>query len=341
MIQIKGVEGLLFIGDPHLWSRGPGRRLDRDRFLEVSLHKLEQAIQIANERNAYPVILGDLFHVDNESNIRLLTQTIRVLSTSRHKVLTVLGNHEIKERKLSDDVATAVLKEAGVLDVIETTNKVVAHIHCNNGNRIFLGGTPYGYPIPAKVDAGKRKLSEQDYVVWLTHHDLDFGDSYPGVTPIPFVENVDVLVNGHIHKTQDPVVVNTMTAFNPGNILRLSTDTKDHTPSVWLWTPTSKVEHSFEQIPLRFESSVFDLVGKQIQPTVTVEPIENINTEELSSVFVEQMEKNAKNRDPKKTDDGVYVKESITSLGKALNVDAELLDEILKIADESILETKR
>lgn len=55
---ITGKKGFLFIGDPLLGNdRRPGRI---DNAWEVSMDKLNQAIQIASERQLVPVIVGDL-----------------------------------------------------------------------------------------------------------------------------------------------------------------------------------------------------------------------------------------------------------------------------------------
>ncbi len=52
--------GFLFIGDPHLDIKKPGRRLD-ENFAETVLGKIDFCINYANDHDLVPVFLGDLF----------------------------------------------------------------------------------------------------------------------------------------------------------------------------------------------------------------------------------------------------------------------------------------
>ena len=55
MIKLKNYKGLLFVGDPHVWSKNPGTRLDKS-YLETCLDKINQAVQIATEKELYLII---------------------------------------------------------------------------------------------------------------------------------------------------------------------------------------------------------------------------------------------------------------------------------------------
>ena len=62
MKTFKKYNGLLFVGDPHLWSLSPGTRIDVDMsFAEVVLDKINQAIDIALEHNLFLVFLLFVF----------------------------------------------------------------------------------------------------------------------------------------------------------------------------------------------------------------------------------------------------------------------------------------
>lgn len=333
MLNFKGYDGLLFVGDPHLWSKGPGKRLDRDIFKKVSLNKLEQAVDIAIKNNLYLIILGDLFHVDNENDIDLLTKLARILKKGKEPFATIEGNHEKSQTKLSDDVATSLLREAGAIYTLEE-NKIWAKFTFKNGQECYVGSTPYGDKIPNVVKLPAKEKNQDTPIIWLTHHDLDFGDSYPGVIPVEEIKGVSMLVNGHIHKTKPSMKIGNMKAHNPGNIMRLSTDCKDHIPSVWKWIPEQDFE--LEPIDLVFEKNVFDLVGKQIEATELPINVAETITPQQSSKFVEKMQESMREKDPSKTDDGVYVQENIRSLGLAMNLDKEFVEEMLSIAKDTI-----
>jgi len=59
-------------------------------------------------------------------------------------------------------------------------------------------------------------------VLWLTHHDIDFAGYESGRYPAHEITNVDLLINGHIHRRCKPMVAGKTTWINPGNISRRS-----------------------------------------------------------------------------------------------------------------------
>ena len=63
-----------------------------------------------------------------------------------------------------------------------------------------------------------------DRQAWFTHHDIAFDGGYPGAVPPFAVEGCDVLINGHIHKTQKAIMAGRTRWLNPGNITRQSVD---------------------------------------------------------------------------------------------------------------------
>lgn len=334
MNEIKNATGLLFVGDPHIWSKGPGKRLDKDVFADVVLGKIRQAVNIAVEKNLYLVFLGDLFHVHTENNIELLTKLTRELKKLPFGCLTIEGNHEKSQTKLSDDVALSLLKEAGVISVIEK-NGLWGKFKTPSGESFLLGGTPYGSEIPNELSIQKKWgwESGEGKVIWLTHHNLDFGDSYPGVEKLKEIVGVDVLVNGHIHSTKPGMILGNMRAYNPGNITRLSVDCEGHIPRVWHWEPSFDKE--IQPIDLKVSKNVFDLTGRQILvDDVKPEVPEHIE-EEDKGMFVERMVEQAK-QDPLKTDDGVYLKDNIKALVSAMDLSDSFLREMLEMVDVSL-----
>lgn len=336
MLKFKNYNGLLFVGDPHLWSKGPGKRLDKDIFSQVVLNKIEQAVDIAIKEKLYLIFLGDLFHVHNENNIDMLTKLTRILKKLPEPCASIEGNHEKSQTKLSDDVALSLLREAGVLYTLEKSS-LWGKFTFNDNSIVYVGSTPYGERLPTQVSL---PTSEKDNapIIWLSHHDLDFGESYPGVIPVKEIKGVSMLVNGHIHKTKKSIQVGAMKAHNPGNITRLSTDCHDHVPAVWKWT--SEQNFDLEPIDLIYEKYVFDFTGKQIEIEETPNQVETDLTPQQTSKFVEKMQQQALEYDPNKTDDGAYLKDNIKALAKAMNLDDEFITDMIGIADESLNDIK-
>lgn len=329
----KGYDGILFVGDPHAWSRGPGKRLDRDKFSEVVLDKLSQAVGIAQERNLYMVILGDLFHVDTESSIDLITKLSRVFKGLRDAPFTVEGNHERRGQNLTDDLALTLMIESNIINV-GRPNELYCAINLTSGENVYIGTTPYGVEIPKSVELPKDEKDKESLIIWTTHHDLDFNDNYPGVIPVPEIKGAKMLVNGHIHKTKEPKLVGNMMAHNPGNITRLSVDCLDHTPSVWQWT--KEQGNDLLPIPLKYEKNIFNLVGKQITVEKNEEKVEEEINPLIVSQFVERMKETRTSDIQKKTNDGEYIKETISALAKSLNMSDDFLGEMLDIAKDVI-----
>lgn len=334
MLKFKGYKGVLFVGDPHLWSKKPGKRIDAD-FTGVVLDKINQCVEIALKENLYLVILGDLFHVDSENDIDMLTKLTRILRKLKDPCASVEGNHEKSQTSLSDDVAMSLLREAGVINTLEK-NGLAIELPIDD-KTILIGSTPYGSSIPTEVPFPAKYKDQESFVIWLTHDNLDFGESYPGVVPVTEVKGAAMLVNGHIHKTKKSKKVGNMMAHNPGNITRLSTDCADHIPAVWKWVPEQGQD--LEPIPLKFHKEVFSMVGKQIEVEVAPALVKEEMTVKETSQFVDKMEQQLL-ADQDKTDDGDHIKQSIKALAMAMQLDDDFINDLYDIAEDVLKEEK-
>lgn len=320
--------GLLFIGDPHLSSRRPGRRRDRD-FAEVSLGKLEQALGIADGLDLVPVILGDLFDRPREDDHALLARTIRMLRATRHRAWCLVGNHDRINLQLSDDTALAVLREAGALRVIERSGP--AALLDLGGRRVGLGGTPHGQEIPRNV-AGTfdGPSGGAEVVVWVAHHDLDFPGAYPGAAPTFAIEGCDLVVNGHMHAPEKPLRRGGTVWWNPGNILRRSVDQLDHRPAVWSWHPGAP--QTLTPHPLSFEREAFDLTGRIAMPI----PAGGDGPQAGHSLFADLL-KAESSAEMARTDDGSALLEDLEQIFQEEDTEPEvraiLLDLLRDAAD--------
>lgn len=341
LLNFETFDGLLFVGDPHITTYKPGLRMDKN-FLETSLNKLEQAVEIAKSNNLFMIILGDLFDDDKETDPLMLTKIIKILKKLPTPALSIVGNHEKTQLNLTDDTFLAALREAGVLYTLEG-NSFWGRFKFNN-DFVYLGGTAYGKQIPNNLNDlfDFDKFEVGSYTMWLTHHDLAIGTFYPGcITPYEII-GCDMVINGHDHTTKEPFKIGQTTYYNPGNILRMTVDKKEHIPQVWKWTPQNK--NTLFPIPLKFEKDIFNLIGRQI--TVKTEEkqinkkIQDNESKFLNLLVEQEKEKNNNINEQSLTTDATFLEKSIISLAQALNTDKTNETEILNLAKECANELK-
>lgn len=247
--------GLLVIGDPHVGSRRPGRRKDV-LWPQPVLAKLEHCVDLANRRDLAVVILGDLFDRPVEPDEALKNQLIRILKGFSHRPLVNVGNHDIQHMTLTDGDTLALLGLCDVVDVVATSAPAAAYRI--GERRIGIGMTPFGQAIPTDI---RGSFTDVDWQAWFSHHDIAFDGGYPGAVPPFAVEGCELLVNGHIHKTQKSVTAGRTRWVNPGNITRQSVDLVDHVPRVWVLDAAGELSPE----PLPFEADVFDLTGRVVE----------------------------------------------------------------------------
>ncbi len=287
--------GLLVIGDPHVGSRRPGRRKDAQWPLPV-LAKLERCVAIANERRLAVVILGDLFDRPVETDEALKTQLIRTLKGFRHRPIVNVGNHDIQHMTLTDGDTLALLGLCDVVDVVATSAPVVEFQM--GTRRLGMGMTPYGQTIPVDV---RGSFSGVDLHTWFTHHDIAFEGGYPGAVPPFAVEGCDLLVNGHIHKTQKAIMAGRTRWMNPGNITRQSVDLVEHVPRAWILDGSGELEAQ----ALPFETNVFDLTGRVVDAADG-----SVVAREIESAFVTLLQAESPT-ELKRSGDGSIVRDEI------------------------------
>ena len=309
LFDLADADGLLFIGDPHVWSsKKTGRRLDSDFCLTVC-NKLEQAIDIANENNLMPIILGDLLEDENDDDPFMLIRLIRIFKKSKRKPLTLIGNHEKKQNFLTDDTALALLREADVLLTLERSG-LSFRINCANVS-VGIGGSPYGQPIPSDITLARTE-SGVSVVFWLTHHDLGFLGCYPGADELPEIQGVDYLVNGHMHKPAPPVQMGQTLCFNPGNITRMSVDCRNQIPCVYSWTPQSP---QFKPIALQYQNNIFDLTGLLLNASdPTPDPEQTQAALDLFESGFARLLRQQQIDDRYQSDDATFLKEDLAAL---------------------------
>ena len=252
--DVVDCNGLLIVGDPHVSSRRPGRRTDED-WPGPILAKLEHCAKVSRERGLATVFLGDLFDSAVESDESLKTKLVRILKDFHMVVVSNTGNHDMRNTRLSDGDSLAMLAASDVLDVVALSGPVM-EIGVE-GKRIGIGMTPYGQDIPRSV-AGM--FPDADATVWFTHHDIAFGNAYPGAVQPFEIEGCGLAINGHVHDTKDNRKVGRTLWVNPGNINRQTVDLMGQKPTAWVLHGTGQME----PVELPHRQNVFDLTGSLV-----------------------------------------------------------------------------
>ncbi len=209
--------GLLVIGDPHVEGRQPGFR--SDNYPAVILEKLRWCLNQARRNRLLPVLLGDLFDKPRDNPTWMIGELIEMMMDSR--VIGIFGNHDCGGTTLEEHDSLSILVKSGCLTLVDEHNPWVGEM---NHRTVLVGGSPYRARIPERVElpVSRSLLEQQPLVIWLTHHDIDT-PGYDGGRIAPFeIENVDLVINGHIHRRLAPVQRGRTRWLTPGNISRRS-----------------------------------------------------------------------------------------------------------------------
>jgi hypothetical protein len=248
--------GFLFIGDPHVSSLAPGRRIDD--YLGTVIGKLEHAAALCHAHGLVPVSLGDLIHRDNESSIKLVNRLAKVLRKFPRPLIELDGNHGKRQFEASEDDIEMLLADLGLTRLVGGTGLIESFDF--DGVKVNLYGCAHGEALPAQLPAAEEAIN-----VLISHHDLAFEGAYPGAKPVTEIGNCHMLVNGHMHKTMPSLQLGAMAAHNPGNIEPLSLDVADHVPAVWEWSP-EQMDLQLVKHLLPHDPHCFDLTGVNVAP---------------------------------------------------------------------------
>jgi hypothetical protein len=319
-VKLREANGFLFIGDPHLSKKKPGRRKDA-RFDEVVLGKLLHAIEIANKLKLIPVILGDLFDRPYEDDESLKARLLRVLKKAWTRIIILVGNHDRANAILTDGDTLAVIAESdNLVTVVKHSGPIEEFLVGEQRKRIALGGTPHGQDFPADV---RPLFPEAERVIWLSHHDIEFEGAYPGSMPAVEIKGCSLVVNGHMHLTKPPITAGETVWFNPGNITRQKIDAIDHIPQVWELNGEAIVPH---EIP--HEKDVFDLTGKLVDAVSPGEQPHAADEERKNNLFVSLLQQEA-STDLAKSDDGTMLLDEIMKKFEAEGTEPEVRQAVL------------
>lgn len=206
------VQGVLFIGDPHLASRAVGFR--KDDYGRAVLEKVKWCLALAQSQSLIPVFLGDMFHHPRDNANWLVGELLE--HYSRQLVLGIYGNHDCREDALGQDDSLDLLVSAGHFRLLTPTHPWRMSV---DDQQVAICGIPWRQ----KLDFDLPWLPEDDYRILITHHDLNF----PGYESSSYfrpkeIEGLDLVVNGHIHRSLGETSTGRTTWVNPGNISRVA-----------------------------------------------------------------------------------------------------------------------
>ncbi len=218
MLELRG---LLFIGDPHLAHRAPGFR--KDDYGRAILDKLRWCLEYAEIERLQPAILGDLFHWARDNANWVIAELCEILR--EREVIAVYGNHDVHQSTLTENDSLSVPVKAGLLRLISEGEVWKGEV---SGQPVVIGGTPYGAYRPSSYLPG---ISGDTLVFWMMHHDVTV-EGYLGKMDPEELPGIHVVVNGHIHRRLEPVVVRRTTWLTPGNISRTKRSEATNTPAV-------------------------------------------------------------------------------------------------------------
>lgn len=254
MPRLLAVKGILWIGDPHLSSRNIGRRIDNYR--DSVLSKLSECAVIANKRKLLPIIAGDLFHKNDENDLKTLNKLVKVLKQFDITPRCLEGNHDKGQVSLTDEDALSLIVQTGALQLY--TQKGIAEQISINSRVVSVYACPYGETFPKSVP-----VVEGESCILVSHHDLAMGSSYPGAIPLTEIEGCAMVLNGHMHDTKESVMKGETLWHNKGNIEPLSVDLIDHIPCAWEWD--GNLQYTLMSHELTHDRNVFDLTGIQVK----------------------------------------------------------------------------
>lgn len=321
----RNAKGFLFIGDPHAASHKIGRR--KDDYTSSVLGKLEAAAFVCEAESLIPVILGDLLHTNDDSEIKFLNRLFRVLKQFPTVPLVLEGNHDRGQLTcLSDQDVLQLLSQTGTVEM--TGHGLVGEFLFEGALKpVRLWAVPHGKEIPDALPPFDGQT------VMVTHHDLAFGSTYPGAIELKAVKGCDMVVNGHMHDTKKSVHHGDTWWHNPGNIEPLSIDLAGHIPRVWKWAPGQDVS-ALEGIDLPHAADIFDLAGLLVKASEADEAVRDLP--EAESQFVKLLMDHAES-EAGKTEDRSVLMDDLHAVLEAQNAPDAVRKLILAVTSSAAL----
>jgi len=236
---------MIFSADIHARASKPKSR--KDNYLESQDRKLRFLCQLAQESPPW-FVSGDLLDKAN-SNQWLEQYLINLFKEYQVKPIICLGQHDLVNHsiELFNESSIAVLQSAGVVEVLKNDYW--------SDDRYSVFGVSYGI----EEYSGSFLKSDKKLKILLWHKMVIKDDTLwnkqianTGEKILRKYPMFDIICTGDNHNT---FLCQNKNRFlvNPGSMMRLKTNQKDHKPCVFRWD-----KGNLEQIFLPIEEDVFD-----------------------------------------------------------------------------------
>lgn len=214
----------LFLTDTHIRNTNPQGR--KDNFFETVFKKLDEIIEIAQEKNVDAVLHGgDLFDRP-DTPPSLVREVVIRFKKIDVPIYMVAGNHDIYGQNPNTIKRTMIglLDSMGIIKLINPEEKVFLK---KNGVTVRLTGTHYSYNLDkeGKISGYIVKKDDCDVAIHMVHGMLLekplFHTAYCTTIDEILSTQADITLSGHYHSGYGIKYVNGRYFVNPGSIVRI------------------------------------------------------------------------------------------------------------------------
>ena len=266
---------ILLSGDWHIRETSPINR--RDDFKQALLKKLSYIFQIARkERAAYILQPGDFFDAAGKVSYSMLAHWGKFFAiTNRgHKVLTVLGQHDLQNHNLTDGNIPSRVLEA--IEGVHLLTDDPCILPSESSKQIHIYGASWNAEIPQIKDPSAlnilviHKMFVKDNPLW--KEQIDYTISREFLKQHAF----NLVVSGDNHQKFTHMLNDEKILVNAGALMRTAKDQKDHKPAIFIYdTNSNKIKEI--RIPIKPFEEVFDIEKIQYREQMESELDELIN----------------------------------------------------------------
>lgn len=254
---------LLIMGDAHLRSGKPEKRLDN--YEENQYKKMCWIMKKAEELGCVYILQpGDLTEHSPfpRMNFETLARYMKLFNIhSPTKILTVFGQHDMKDHQISKNTPLHVLDTADSVVVLNHHKFLPSPSYAEKP--ILVYGCSYGDPIPDPTNMSAFNI----LVIHTMVSDKDYWDGHvPYNSPQNLLEQLpeyDLVVSGDNHHsfqyfTEPQLSSKRQGLINCGSLMRSSIDQINHMPCVWCFDTDTFSARQFN-IPIQPYHEVFDM----------------------------------------------------------------------------------
>jgi DNA repair protein SbcD/Mre11 len=270
----------IFTADMHLRDDVPECR-DKQEFFSARNFKMQWLRDLQAKHNCSIIDAGDMFnkwHVSSELEGWALLNL-------PPGIITVPGNHDLPNHNIDlyRKSSLHVLEAAEKVRVLQGKSELLMdHTHIKD---ILVTGFPYGEPL-------KEANGVAIVHAYVAETVPPFIEGYTPAQLLAALPGYDVIVSGHNHAAFDYKNKTGRLVVNPGSMMRMTADQKDHRPGVYLWYA---YDNTVERVDYPFEPGVVsrDHLARQEERDERMAAfIDRLNTDvDISLSFEQNIEK--------------------------------------------------